>query len=396
MDTKSYVPAEEVVELTRQLVRIPSHSGAPGAEKAVAEYIYAFAAENGLACEYDPVDGERKNVYVTLKGGRPGRRLLFNGHIDTVPPYEMDIPPYDAYIEDGSLWGRGANDMKGAVACMLCALLALKRSGADFAGEITVACVVGEEERSDGTERYVLSGRRADGAIVGEPSNYEYAIGHRGLEWLAVTVTGKSAHGGIPEAGVNAISKAADFIKAVERELYPRLAKRQNEYMGPSTMNFGTVAGGTQPSTVADRCVLTIDRRYVTGESVESVLAEYQTIIDGLAAKDPDFHAELSRMPENLMANFDHTYHYTPPEAAIVQSVRRVLEKHLGREPAITRKRGWTDAATLSQNGGIPTVITGPGNLAYSHTRNEHIPVADLVAYVDIYAGIALDFLNEA
>ncbi len=394
MDFKQYYSEDMVVGLTQELVRIESHADAPGREKNAGDFIERFCIENGLEYEAQTVEGERRNICVYLRGKNPGKTIVFNGHIDTVKAYEMTIEPYDAFISDGFVWGRGTNDMKGAVACMLTMLLAVRRSNAAFDGTIIVACVVGEEDESAGTERLVMSGLKADGAVVGEPSNYEYAIGHRGLEWLEVAFYGKASHGGIPEQGVNAIVKAAEFIMQTQNRIIPKIRERSNEFMGHSTMNIGTISGGTQPSTVADRCVVTIDRRYVVGESVEMLLAEYQEIIDDMRERDPSFTAEITRMPGSLMAHYDHTYHFTPFDDPIVMSVRSALRAHLGEEPQITRKRGWTDAATMSHYGGIPTVITGPGNISCSHTKDERVPIADLYNYVDIYANIAMDFLK--
>lgn len=392
IDISKYYTADEVTKLTQNLIKIPSHKHTDFREKEVAEYIYNFSKENGLEVEYDIVDGLRKNVYIYLKGNGNGKTLMLNGHMDTVPPYDMTINPFDAEIKDGYVWGRGSNDMKGAIACMITSVLALKRSKIKLAGDIIISAVVGEEEKSDGTEHMILSGITADGAIVGEPSNYEYAIGHRGLEWLEVVFQGKAAHGGVPNEGINAISKASKFIQTVEQELYPKLLMRDNEFMGPSVMNFGKIQGGSQPSTVADYCTLQIDRRYITGESVNSVIAELNEIIFKLKEKDSRFNAKISRMESNLMKKFDHMYHYTDSEEDIVKAVKKTLQSHLVAEPVITRKRGWTDAATLSYYGKIPTVITGPGNLSFSHTKDEKIPVEDLYNYVKIYANLAQEF----
>jgi acetylornithine deacetylase/succinyl-diaminopimelate desuccinylase len=394
LDITKFYTQDEVVKLTQNLVRIPSHKDTPGREKEVSDYIYRFCRENGLEAELKSVDGERNNVYIYLRGTGAGSTLILNGHTDTVPPYEMIVDPYKAEIRDGCIWGRGTNDMKGAVACMVMSALALKRSGIKLPGDIIVTAVIGEEEESEGTEDLVLSGIKADGAIVGESSNYEYAIGHRGLEWLEVVFTGKTAHGGVPNEGINAISKAADFIKAVERYIIPKLETRYNEFMGPSVMNFGRIEGGTQPSTVADSCSLKIDRRFIVGETVESVLKEYNDVIEHIKSYDKDFKAELIRMPSGQMKQFDHIYHYTEPDAKIVKTVEKILQGHLNHKPEITRKRGWTDAATLSYYGKIPTVITGPGNISYSHKKDERIPVIDLYNYVKIYSEIAMEFCS--
>lgn len=391
---RNYFKPEEVIDLASELVRIESHKDAPNREAEVGDYIIRYCEQNGLEVQIDPLDGKRKNIYIYLRGKAEGKTILLNGHIDTVPPYNMTISPFSGEVIDGRLWGRGSNDMKGAVACMIVTLLALKRSGGIASGNAIVAAVVGEEENSDGTEKLVISGIKADAAIVGEPSNYEYAIGHRGLEWLEFVFKGKAAHGGVPNEGINAISMAAKFISSVESELIPKLKSRINPYMGESVMNFGRIEGGTQPSTVADLCRLQVDRRYIDGETVEGVIKEYQDIIDKLKREDSSFNCEIVRMPSNLMNQFNHIYHFTSPDERIVRVVDSVLESHLGKEAVVTRKRGWTDAATLSYYGKIPTVITGPGDISQSHTVNESIPVEDLIKYVEIYSEIVMDFLK--
>jgi acetylornithine deacetylase/succinyl-diaminopimelate desuccinylase family protein len=386
-DEGKYYKTDELVSLTQQLIRIPSHKDAPGREKKVAEYIYNYCLENGLEVVLEKVEGERCNVLAYLRGDGTGRTLMLNGHTDTVPPYNMTIDPFEANIMDGYIFGRGAVDMKGALACMLTAMLAVKRSGIKLKGDVIFTGVIGEEERSEGTEHIVKSGLKADGAIVGEPSNYEYAIGHRGLEWLEIIIKGKAAHGGIPHLGINAIEKAAVFINKVKEELYPMLEGRYNEYMGPSVMNFGVIQGGSQPSTVADTCSIKIDRRYIPGETVNSVLKEYQDIIDKIKAEDPEFEAEIIRMPNNMLT-LDHLPLMTQPDQPIVLAVRDSIMEVIGREPEITRRRGWTDAALLSNYANIPTVVFGPGDIAYSHTKDERVGIADLQKAVDIYTGI--------
>jgi len=251
---------------------------------------------------------------------------MFNGHMDTVPPYNMVIEPFGAEVKDGYIWGRRTSDMKGPIASMLIAMLAIKRSNYKMKGNIIFTGVLGEEEQSDGTEALVKSGIKADGAIVGEPSNYEYALGHRGLEWIEIKIKGKAAHGGVPHLGINAISKAAKLITRIEEKLMPKLEERYNEFMGPSILNFGRIEGGSQPSTVADSCSIQIDRRYIPGESVESVFNELQEIIDEIKHEDPQFDAELIRMENNFLT-LDHVYLMTPPDDHVVIATKNALKK---------------------------------------------------------------------
>lgn len=382
---------EELIQLTQSLIKIPSHKDVPNREKEVAEFIYEFCQQQGLEVKLEPVDGERSNVLAFLRGDGTGKTLMLNGHTDTVPPYNMTIDPFGAAVKDGAIWGRGAVDMKGPIASMLITMLALKRAGVKLKGDIIFAGVIGEEERSEGTEHLVKSGLKAHGAVVGEPSHYEYAIGHRGLEWLEIRIKGKAAHGGVPHLGINAIEKAAALIERIKKELYPKLEARYNEYMGPSVMNFGVVQGGSQPSTVADACTIRIDRRYIPGETVASVLKEYQDIIDTMKGEDPDFDAEIIRMPNNMLT-LDHLYLMTPPDDPIVSAVKASIQEVIGKEPEITRKRGWTDAALLSNYGKIPTVVFGPGKISSSHTKDESVEISELIDAVEIYGRIIEKF----
>jgi len=391
-DEKNHMSSSEVVKLTQELIRIPSHKYVENRESNVAEFIYNYCRQKGLDVEMQEVEGFRRNVIVKLRGSGNGKTLIFNGHIDTVPPYEMTVDPFSAEIIDSYVVGRGANDMKGAIACMITAMVNIKNEGKALGGDIILTAAVGEEEKSDGTEFIVKNGIRADGAVVGEPSNYGYALGHRGLEWLEIRIEGKLAHGGIPELGINAISKAAKLIRKIEDELMPKLKTRQNEWMGPSVMNFGLIKGGTQPSSVADSCIIQIDRRYLPEENVESVIREYQDLIDDLKLEDPEFKAEIIRMDSNLMEEFDHAPLIAQPDSLIAKTVYNVLKEFNNKEPNIEKRRGWTDAGVLSTYGYIPTVITGPGDLKYSHAKDEKIPVVDLVNYVEIYTHIAKEF----
>lgn len=383
---------EDVVKLTQDLIRIPSHKYVESRESRAAEFIYSYCIENGLEAEMQKVDGLRRNVIAKLRGSGTGKSLILNGHIDTVPPYEMEIEPFCGEIKDGYVLGRGSNDMKGAVACMITAMLNIKNKNKILGGDIILTAVIGEEEKSEGTEYIVKNGITADGAIVGEPSNYGYALGHRGLEWLEIRIEGKTAHGGIPEMGINAISKASKLIQAIEQELIPKLKERQNEWMGPSVMNFGFIKGGTQPSSVAGSCIIQIDRRYLPEENIETVIKEYQDIIDRLKREDAEFKAEIIRMDDNLMAEFNHAPLIAEPDADITKTVYKVLKDFMNKEPNIEKRRGWTDAGVLSTYGKIPTVVTGPGDLKYSHAKDEKIPVADLLNFVEIYTRIAEEF----
>jgi len=388
---KDFYKEEELIELTQNLVRIPSHKDTLGFEKNVAIYINNYLLKEGINSELQHVVGERSNVIARIKGDGTGHSLMFNGHTDTVLPYNMTIEPFTAFIDDGKIYGRGSVDMKGALASFMMTLVTIKRSGFVPGGDIIFTAVIGEEGKSEGTEYIVKSDIRADAAIVGEPSDYEYAIGHRGLEWFDVTFYGKASHSGKPELGINAIEQAMSFISRVKQDLYPKLKDKYDEHMGGSVMNFGTISGGTEASTVADKCILRIDRRFIPGEDKDTAMAEYQDIIDILKAEDITFNAKIEVTPESILALY-HPPLITSFNEPIVTSVRESIKKIINKEPTITRGIGWSDAALLKTYANIPTVVLGPGDLSLAHTEREHVKIVDLVNAVDIYSNIAQNY----
>lgn len=416
LDFREGFTGEELITLTQKLVSIPSHRDVEGRENDVADFIYDYCISLGFECEKvpvqsaannpsycerlgiepaDPAAADRYNVNVRLKGSGGGKTLLLNGHMDTVPPYEMDVDPFHEPLRAGKIYGRGVNDMKGALACMITAMAALKRTNTPLKGDVLFTAVVGEEDEGEGTEEFVRLGGKADGAIVGEPSGFSYALGHRGLEWIEINFKGKTVHGGQAHLGINAIKSAAKFVTRTEETLVPQLKERTNEYMGPALMNYGRIEGGDQPSTVAGECTLQLDRRYLPGETVESVMAEYQEIIDSLSKEDSQFQAELSLIPIGQMRYYEHRPLIPAPDSKIARAVSDTFRDFLGKEAELSTKRGWTDAAILSSYGNIPTIVMGPGDVQNSHTKDEHITVEQLVSYVQLYANIAERFCNE-
>src|SRR5262249_35640106 len=146
-----------------------------------------WLAARGIASARDDAAPGRPNLVATVERSRPGPHLILCGHTDTVPLNEHDPGVgLSAEIRDGNLHGRGSADMKGPVAAMAAALVALRETDTLAAGSVTLAAVADEERESIGVERLIASGIRADGAIVGEPSQNRLALGHRGLEWLEI------------------------------------------------------------------------------------------------------------------------------------------------------------------------------------------------------------------
>lgn len=385
----------EVVQVTSELVKIESHRDAPGRELRCAQKIVQFFTDWGMKPEMAEVLEGRPNVYCTLKGSGGGMSLMLNGHTDTVPAYQMDFPPFEPYQKEGTLYGRGTVDMKGALACMMVAMRLLHHLQVPLKGDLIFSGVINEEDRSEGTEYLVRNGPHADRCVVGEPTSLAIMVGHRGLEWLEFEFIGKAAHGGTPEKGINAISMAAKFIRKVEEKLIPELSKRVHPIIGPAVMNFGVIKGGTQPSTVADRCVLQIDRRWVPMEKLDQVLGEYQNILAELKNEDARFNATMKRMESN-MATLDHMPVEIPLDDPLVVDLKKTMNELGIAEPRIAAFGGWTDASLIGNFAHIPTLIFGPGDLSVAHSRCEYVPVEELRTCTLVYALLAATLCNRA
>ncbi len=383
------VPKAEVEALVKGLVKIPSHSQVPTREKEVASFLHEFLRDEGIDVKLRQVEKDRPNVIATVKGSGGGRSLMLNGHTDTVPPYEMDIPPFTPKVQDGKLFGRGSLDMKGGLGAMAMALVALDRAKVKLRGDLYLAAVVGEEERSEGTEDMVLRGPKADMAIIGEPTDMQIQPSHRGLEWFEVHFYGKAAHGGEAEKGVNAISMASRFINLLESDLLPKLKAKGSPTMLPPTLNVGVISGGQQPSSVADHCVVKIDRRWTPEEDLQTVFKEMYDLFDALKKNDPTFKAELKRDMTN-MKTMTHVPNYVPEDHRLVRSLKDSAAAVLGEKPKVTSFWGWTDAALMTHFGKTPSVVFGPGGKG-AHSRVEYVLTEDLQKCMLVYAAAAMD-----
>jgi len=379
-------------QLAADLVRLPSHPGIERQEECVARTLADWLRARRVACTLDPVVDGRPNLIARSEVGGSGRTLLLCGHTDTVPLND-DAPGvgFSGDVRDGRLNGRGACDMKGALAAMAAAIaaLALTRSLAD--GAVVFAAIVDEEMESLGAERLVASGLRADGAIVGEPTSNRLALGHKGLEWLEIAFLGRASHGGTPEAGINAIGAAARLCAAVEDELVPRLASRRHPLLGPPTINFGTVRGGDQPSTVAASCRLALDRRTVPGETYDGVVAELREILDAIERSRPGLTTSVRRVPGG-MATLEHRPTVLDPAHPLAVAVEAARRTVTGRAEAPVAFPAWTDASLLSNFASIPCAILGPGDLALAHGPDESIPLSEIEEAASIYADAAMRF----
>jgi acetylornithine deacetylase/succinyl-diaminopimelate desuccinylase len=386
------IDSDFLVRLTSDLIRIPSYSDLPHQETEVAEFIWSLLTRERIKSWTEEVSDGRKNVYGLLKGNGKGKTLMLNGHLDTVPPFDMEnaLKPR---LEGTKLFGRGAADMKGPIAAMIGAMIALKRSHVELSGDVLFSGVVDGELGCAGAVHFLESDLKADAAIVGMPSDGRVCIAHRGLEWYEFFFKGKTVHGGHQDEGISAISKAALFIRAIEEELTPKLKARTHPLLDHATVNIGVISGGTQLSTVAGECTLKLDRRFLPTESYADMEQEFRDIIEDLFAGDPEFNCEMRVTDDSTMkAGYVRMPLVTDPQDPFVQLVKAQLEAARGSSANLSYFPAWTDGGLLSHYGKIPTIVYGPGYIECCHSKDEYVEIEQLSEACLTYALCSVAF----
>jgi succinyl-diaminopimelate desuccinylase len=398
------INAEEVVELTRSLVRIPSvyRPGEPGATEAeAAAFVEAWFRREGLPVEIQEAAPGRPNVLAWIGEKAPGRRcLLLEGHTDVVTeghPRQWTWPPFAAELREGRIYGRGAADMKSGLAAAMMALAAFKRAGVVPGGKLVVGALVDEEDAMTGVRHLVTTaaGRELDAAIICEPEENEVCLEQRGVVWARVRARGKMAHGAMPQAGINPIAALGAVLRQVPR-LERRLRKQceRSRYLEPPTVTPTIIQGpprgvGTPQSNVIPALAeMTLDVRLTPGITADGIQAELEAVCRQAEADLPGVKVEWE--PVNafrLATRVDRS-------EAIVQAMIHGVRKATGRSPRYGGVPGSTDGTILRMELGIPIVTCGPGNRLIPHQVDEFVETREIVEAARIYASAALRYLE--
>lgn len=380
----------ELLDLLKELIKIPSHKQVEWQEDRLAQFVFNFLQGEGiLDLELDYIKENRPNILARISGKGKGKSLMLNGHLDTVPPYNMSIPPYQPQIKNGLLYGLGSVDMKSSLAAMLLAMVLIKRSALELQGDLHFTGVIDQEQCSLGTVELVRRGIKVDYAVVGEPTNLNICVAHKGMEWMKIIVRGKSAHGSTPDKGRNPIYMAARIAREIEK-LNEKLQKNHHPLVGSPSINVGVIAGGDDPNIVPQVCFLELDRRYTPEETIESLYQDVEHILNKLKLAYPGYHCELLPMDDRICSLRNIPFE-VDPEIQLVKSLRQNLKDFSGTESGTTAFRGWSDAALLFRELSIPSVVFGPGKLEKAHASDEGIEIEKLILALKVYVGLILD-----
>ena len=325
---------------------------------------------------------------------------MLNGHIDIDPiPSGVSADPWTPAVKGDVLWGAGLGNMKGGLAAMVMAAVALKRGGVPLRGDVVIAYVVGELQGGPGTVHLLKSGLRTDFAIVGEPSGAGFIRPkHAGVVQLAIHVLGRSTHISVKEEGVNAIVKMAKVVEMVEHMKLD--GPHDPELPALPLVNVGSILGGRGrdveprgPNNVPDFCSIYVDIRFTPCMTPDSVVAELRRHLDELKAGDPELEYEIE-FPERRMLREVMMPFSIPVDTRLIQTLEAKVTEIRGVEPHVGTKLpngyGGTDASHLFPEG-IACCIYGPGARGEGPDRYLGVSIEEMFSCSRAYAATAED-----
>lgn len=379
------------LDFLARMVQHKSYS-ATAEERRLAEYMAGQMSELGLHSELMPVPGERLNAIGTLKGqGGGGHSLLFNGHLDTNPVTEgWTVDPWAGKVDDEFIYGIGVSNMKAGDAAYFCALKTLIDAGVKLKGDVILTYVVGELQGGIGTIAAIEQGVKADYFINCEPTDLQAVTLHVGSLMFVIELTGDTRHLSKREEAVDVITAAVQLIPQINGITFS--GARTPEHKQVNRGHIGVVHGALgrdleewRPPQVADFLRLRGSARYTPGQTVESVLADLQGLLDRLCEQFPGLQAKLINDSDNqpLMPPFEVAL-----DSPIVKAVNAAYQQVRGEpQPTgiITPPAYFgTDAAHFYQRLGMQGVVCGPGG-KFNTMPDERVHKRDYLDMVRVY-----------
>lgn len=373
---------ESVLEVLRDLVRIPSVNPALAPEEAhgereIAGFVRDWLRARGIEARIEEAAPGRPNVAASVGAGS-GPTLVLCAHLDTVGTAGMTIPPFEPRVEGDRVYGRGSFDMKGGVAAILAGAHAL--SLAPPRGTLLLALVCDEEYASLGADDFVR-GHRADGCVLTEGSEGKLITAHKGFAWIDVRTEGRAAHGSRWDLGVSAISKMGRIIAALDEFDRKELRRRTHPLVGPASLHSSRIEGGVGLSTYAPWCTLQLERRTLPGETAEQAVREIEDVIRA-AGEEARVTCAFSRMP-------------LPPDPSsrVARAARTGIRRATGAEAVEAGVGYWMDAAVFAA-AGIPAVDFGPRGEG-AHEAVEWVSLDSVLETARVLVETAKAFFEE-
>lgn len=388
------IDLDGLTAFAQELVCTPSPSSQEGE-------IAALLAQEMHDVGFDETTIDRIGNVIGRIGPNKGKKLLYDGHMDavdvgTLSSWKRD--PFGGIVEGGVLYGRGASDMKGALAAMVYAGKAIVESGVRLGGDLYIVGVVHEEPCEGAALQHLVEvhGLRPDRIVLGEATNLQLARGQRGRIEMRIDIRGRSCHSAVPEKGVNAIYAATRVVVGLEL-----LAQQLNQdsFLGRGSIAVTEISSQAgSRNTVPDSCTLYIDRRLTIGETEAKALAEVRRVLSREGAEGnitvPEYVAS-SYTGYEIKARQSFPYWVTLEDEPLLTMAEAVIEDVLGFVPRVGKWDFSTDGVYSAGTAGIPTVGFGPGEERYAHTVDDQVRLKDLESAAKVYAELAVRWLGR-
>jgi putative selenium metabolism hydrolase len=380
----------QVVEFTQELVRTRSLSAQEGrAARLVQDWMTTLGYDEVQVDQFGSVIGK-------ISGQREGvteKRLLLDGHLDTVAPVqpgEWSEDPFSATIKDNRIYGLGAADMKGSLAAMVVAVAELPRMS--FSGTAYVSASVGEEILEGAALASVVELTKPDYVVIGEATDFRLGTAQRGRAGIIVDTYGVATHSSQPALGENAVYKMAEVIGSLRGLPLP-----SDGLLGDGIMELIDIQSSPFPSRsiVPSRCRARYDRRLMRSETPESVIGGIQEHLAGYEGVETRLHEEaVFCYTGNELKDLDfHPAWSVPDDSEIVPKCQAALDK-IGLDPEPLAIQYCSNGSYSAGIAGIPTVIFGPPSIAQAHGVDEFIEIDDLTRAVLCFQKISLALLG--
>ncbi|MBA3348547.1 MAG: M20/M25/M40 family metallo-hydrolase, partial [Actinobacteria bacterium] len=404
------VDRDRLVRTASELVAIPSFTGS---EQACAEHLRDVFAGLGLQVQWQQVEDGRANVLGTRVGAGGGPSLMFNGHMDTSysgrEPWLQGVRGFqpEPFVHDGCLFGLGVSNMKGAIACYIEAVAALADAGLALRGDVLIAAVCGEIEKTQygdaqgaefrgyaaGTRHLVTHGGLADMCLLGEPTEGKVVLGHFGSLWLRISTQGNFIHTAFSEGtrDRNSILRMQEVLDAVLEWIPTWEDDPTNSYRGAKAIvNVGAIDGGFgwRVSRTPHRTDLFLDVRVAPTKPMPVARREVLEVVRGLAERFPDYGIEGEVYVTAPGAEIEETH---PLVGAIDEAHAEVF----GEPPARDVTRWFSDASALTRYG-VPTVNYGTSTGLMDTSKGENLSIDGLAQTAEVYARAAIEVCGVA
>lgn len=371
-----------VAELTRELVKIDSTN--PGEQEGkIGEYITWLLRDTGAEVTAMEVFPGRYNLRMRLPGQENTPQLVYICHMDTVVIGDgWTADPLGGELQNDRIYGRGACDMKGGMACAISAFKYIADKQAALRHPFALIFTVDEEENMKGAEAAVEAGwvDRESWVLDTEPTNGEIQAAHKGRLWLEIVAEGITAHASTPWKGADAVAAMAEVTASLRKQVS---ACPVHGYLGPSTVTFGQIQGGYRPYVVPDRCRMWVDMRLAPPIDRKAAVSMVEKAMERAEKEVPGVRVSYK-------VTGDRPYIEMEEQSVLLKTLREVCSENTGASAKVTAFPGYTDTAVIAGMTGCPNCMSyGPGSLEMAHKPDEYVPCADLLRCEGVLKALA-------